>query len=139
MTQFNPRQQAEALALLEQMLWGDMDHAIYGLEICLRRALEATFEDYLRWENDIGPAYEEDGYEECTLPRELIEEMSPEDKLAYLARLIRDLAIDYGVGYELGAARPGVLVAEADKSSIAALLRGLNDILWMPTTGDTVE
>jgi hypothetical protein len=115
------------------MAWGDMDYAIRGLEICLRRALEATFEDFLRWENDLGPSYEEDGYDEFTLPRQVIEDMPLEGKLAYIARLLRSLALDYGVGNDFSAVRRGGLVGEADETSLAALLRGLNDILWMPT------
>lgn len=132
MTQFNPTQQAEALVLLERMAWGDMDNAIRGLEICLRLALEATGEDFLRWENDLGPAFEDDGYSEFTLPREVIRDMPLDEKLAYVARLLRSLALSYGVSFEVGRARPGA-VGEADETSPAALLRGLNDILWLPT------
>jgi hypothetical protein len=105
-----------------------MDNVIRGLEICLRLALEATFEDFLRWENDLGPAFEDDGNDEFTLPREVIRDMPPEERLAYVARLLRSFALDYGVGYEFGAGRRGGLVGET-----AALFRCLNDILWMPT------
>jgi hypothetical protein len=106
MTQFNPTQQAEALALLEIPAWGDMDNVIRGLEICLRLALEATFEDFLRWENDLGPAFEDDGNDEFTLPREVIRDMPPEERLAYVARLLRSFGLDYGVGYEFGSRPP---------------------------------
>lgn len=133
MPQFNAHQQAQALDLLEQLPWGDMDYAICDLEICLGRALEATREDFLRWENDLGPAFEEAGYDEFTLPRTLIDDMPIEEKLAYVARLLRSLALAYGAYYDFGVLRRASLVGEADKSSPATLLRGLNDILWMPT------
>jgi hypothetical protein len=46
--------------------------------------------------------------------------MPPEERLAYVARLLRSFALDYGVGYEFGAGRRGGLVGETDKSSPAA-------------------
>jgi hypothetical protein len=58
--------------------------------------------------------------------------MSPEDIGAYVARLLRSLALSYGVSAEFGDDRGG-LVGEAHEQSPAALLRGLNDILWLPT------
>jgi hypothetical protein len=130
---FNPTQQAEALALLEIPAWGDTDNVIRGLEICLRLALEATLRRLPQVGERPGPAFEDDGNDEFTLPREVIRDMPPEERLAYVARLLRSFALDYGVGYEFGAGRRGGLVGETDKSSPAALLRGLNDILWMPT------
>jgi hypothetical protein len=134
MTQFNPSQQTEAVALLEQMAWGDMDYAICGLEICLRRALDATAEEFLRWENDLRPAFEEDGYDEFNVPDDLIANMQPEDKLAYVGRLLRSLSDDYGVTVEFEGVRMGLRGHDSD-SSPAVLLRGLNDILWMPMQG----
>lgn len=113
------------------MAWGDMDNAIRGLEICLRRALKATGEDFARWENDLGPGLEQAGFDEFNLPRNLIEEMPLDERLAYVARLLRSLALDYGVSAEFGGGRGG-LVGEAQTTSPAALLRGLNDIAWMP-------
>jgi hypothetical protein len=51
--------------------------------------------------------------------------MSSEEKLAYVARLLRSLALSYGVSAEFGGGR-GELVGEAHEQSPAALLRGLN-------------
>jgi hypothetical protein len=75
MTQFDPSQQRAALVVIERMAWGDMDTAIRDLEICSRRALEATGEDFVRWENDLGPRLEATGFDEFNLPRSLIEQM----------------------------------------------------------------
>jgi hypothetical protein len=47
MKQFDRSQQQAALVVMESMAWGDMDSAIRDLEICLRRALEATGEDFV--------------------------------------------------------------------------------------------
>jgi hypothetical protein len=136
--QFNPIQQAHALALLEQMTWGDMDGYIRGMEEALRLALEATSGDFYRWEEEIGPPLETQGYDEFSLPEAVLQAMPVEEKLAYVARLLRSLALQYGVSAEFGGARTG-LVGEASRVSPAALLRGLNDILWMPTKADAIE
>jgi hypothetical protein len=136
--QFNPIQQAHALALLEQMTWGDMDDQIRGMEEALRLALEATSSDFYRWEEEIGPPLEARGYDEFSLPDAVLQAMPTDEKLAYVARLLRSLALQYGVSAEFGGGRTG-LVGEAHEVSPAALLRGLNDTLWMPTTADTVE
>jgi hypothetical protein len=78
-----------------------MDNAIRSLEICLRRALEATGEDFLRWENDLGPSFEEDGYDdEFTLPDVGIRDMPLEEKLAIRRAAHQIAAHDYGVGYD---------------------------------------
>ena len=54
-----------------------------------------------------------------------------EAKLAYVARLLRTLAMAYGVTTDyLYASAP--LVADEEPNTTAALLRGLNDITWMP-------
>lgn len=132
MTQFDGGQRTEALALLEQMAWGDMDGDIRDLETALRLALEATADDFQRWEDSLGPDLEAKGCDEFSVPVDTIEELSSEERLAYVARLLRSLALSYGVSAEFGGARSG-LVGEASKPSPAALLRGLNDIVWMPT------
>src|SRR5262245_5217911 len=100
MTQFDPSQQEAALVAIEHMVWGDMDDAIRDLEICRRRALEATGEDFVRWESDLGPRLEREGFDEFDLPRSLIEQMPLDERLSYVARLLRSLALHYGVSAE---------------------------------------
>jgi hypothetical protein len=136
--QFNRKQQSDALALLEQMTWGDIDGDIRGMEEALRLALEATSDDFHRWEEELGPPLEARGCDEFSLPDAVLEAMPTDEKLAYVARLLRSLALQYGVSAEFGGARTG-LVGEAHEVSPAALLRGLNDLLWMPTTADAIE
>jgi hypothetical protein len=57
--------------------------------------------------------------------------MPLDEKLAYLARLLRSLALAYGVSAEFGDGRGG-LACQAHTTSPAALLRSLNDITWIP-------
>jgi hypothetical protein len=123
--QFDPSQQQAALVVIERMVWGDMDDAIRDLEICLRRALEATSADFRTWQDG---DFEERFGDEFSLSDAQVEELSSEDRLAYVARLLRSLALHYGVSAEFGDGRDG-LVGQAQPNSPAALLRGLD-----PTT-----
>jgi hypothetical protein len=124
--QFGPGQQQAALALIEQMAWGDIDYAIRGVEETLRVAIDATRAEFLRWEEELEPTLGD----EFPVPAAQVEEMSDADKIAYLARLLRSLALQYGVTGRLG---------EADDNSPAALLRGLLDISWMPCAPNSCE
>jgi hypothetical protein len=110
------------------MTWGDVDGYIRGMEEALRLSLEATSRDFYRWEEEIGPPLEARGYDEFSLPEASLQAMPTEEKLAYGGRLLRSLALHYGVSAEFGGARTG-LVGEAHEVSPGALLRGLNDIL----------
>ncbi len=114
------------------MPWDDTDRGICDLELALGRALEVTADDFRPWDEYLGPDLETRGFDEFHMPPGVVEAMSDEDKLAYVARLLRTLAVSYGVSAGFGAGRGGV-VGEADQSSPAALLRGLNDITWPPT------
>jgi hypothetical protein len=50
--QFSDEQRERALALIESMAWGDLDGSITDMEAALRFAMEATREDFQRWEQD---------------------------------------------------------------------------------------
>jgi hypothetical protein len=129
MTQFNSGQRGEAFALLEQMAWGDMDNYICTLETALGLALEATDDDFYRWEHELEPTMQSEGCEdEFSVTAARLEQLTSDEKLAYVARLLMTLALAYGVSEVRG----GRLVGEATMPP-AALLRGLNDITWMPT------
>jgi hypothetical protein len=130
--QFNAQQRKAALEVIERLTWGDFEIALICVEMALRRALEATQSEFQSWEHVYGPMYEAgDGWSEYTLPADIIEAMEPEEKLAYVARLLRSLAIMYGVSADIRP-KPHVLVGEHDDNSPAALTRGLNDISWLP-------
>jgi hypothetical protein len=129
--QFNSDQQQRALALLESLPWGDIDNALRGMEEALRRAMEATRQEFQEWEQEFGPRVEEVGFDEFTLPAEEIEALPCGVKLAYVARLLRSLAMAYGVTTDYACVN-ALLVGDEDRYTPAALLRGLNDIPWMP-------
>jgi hypothetical protein len=138
--QFDPSQQLEALALIESCPWGSLDDHIRDMETALRLAMEMTADDYWRWENEFRPVHEFDAagniQDELTYPADVVGEMSDEEKRAYVAGLIRVLALAYGVNSELGLWHGGLpIVGEASPGSLAALLRGLNDICWLPMAG----
>jgi hypothetical protein len=138
--QFSPSQQEAALVVIERVAWGDMDGAIGDTEKALRLALEATWAEYLYWEEVLGPAFEEEGIDEFLVPAARVEEMSDADKLAYLARLLYTLALSYGVDPTFGYGVHGQSLLErydrlesAYRSSPAGLLHGLLDISWTPS------
>ena len=121
-------QEERALDLLAELPWADVDAAIRGMEECLRLALEATGESFRMREEGA----EENGFgDEFSLTQTLLDEPSPEWPLAYVARLLRSLALNYGVSAEFGG---GPLVREAAAATPAAILRELNDISWIPLT-----
>jgi hypothetical protein len=65
---------------------------------------------------------------------EEIETMSPEWKLAYVGRLVRNLALCYGVKTGDFGDQPPLL--EANAHLPGGLLRALNDLVMLPTTSD---
>lgn len=124
----NVEQQGRVLDLVKELPWADVDGAICGLEEALRLALEATDDAFTHWEtvaNDIGVE------DEFSLAPDQVRDLSLEERLAYLARLVRSLALNYGVGAGFG---DGTHVGEEHPYTPAAILRGLNDISWMPCT-----
>jgi len=121
-------QQAQVVKLIAELPWADVDGAICDMELSLRLALEATQEAFLMWE----AAAEDNGFgDEFSLTPRQLRDLSPEWRLAYVARLLRSLALSYGVSTEFGGSS---LVGEASGATPAAIVRGLNDISWMPCT-----
>jgi hypothetical protein len=126
--QLDRRQRQEALVLIEGIPWGDMDEAIRILEEVLDRVLDATAAEFPLWE-----AEGEDRYiDECSVSAEDVAEMSAEWRLAYIGRLVRSLALWYGVSTGDFGDDPPLLVADAN--SPGGLLRALNDVVAMPVT-----
>jgi hypothetical protein len=104
---------------------GTWTNAIRDLEICHRRALEATRDDWVRWDKELRPAFEADGFDEpdFSLPADAIEEMSREQRLAYVAGLLRELALYYGL-HQCGSG--------SDRTSPARLWRSLPSAVNAP-------
>jgi hypothetical protein len=144
--QFDAGQVRRAVELLERLPWGDIDPAICDMEAALRLAMEATREEFQHWEDTIGPELEQDrGWNEFSVPATHVDQFTSEEKLAYVARLLRSLALAYGVStdpLEAHGARfkqhqqfrpPSLHLGENDPHAPAELLRGLNEIRLTPT------
>ena len=126
--QFSPEQRRRIVALVEAVPWGDMDPNIRDLEEALERALDATAPDFPLWEEHA----EECGYiDEFSVTPEQLREMSPEWRFAYVARLVRTVAISYGVSAPEYSYKPPML--QESPATPASLLRGINDIAFLPT------
>jgi hypothetical protein len=93
MTQFNEKQQVQALALIENITWGDMEGTIPSLEEALRFALEATQDWFALWEEQ-----GEDRFgDEFSLVPEQVTELSDQWRQAYVARLLTSIALFYDI------------------------------------------
>jgi hypothetical protein len=129
-TQLSERQEREAIAAIESCPWGDMEGHIRSVEKALERALEATAEEFPLWEEEGEERY----VDEFSVSEEDIAGMSAEWRLAYIARLLRSLALCYGVATaEFGDAPPLLL---AEPNSPGGLLRALNDLIMLPVMED---
>jgi hypothetical protein len=113
--QSSPPQQERALDLIDSLPWGDMRDWIRDLESALRRALEATADDYQRWEDSESKA---DYVEPDFMSADLVAQMSDEERRAWIAALIRVLAQAYGWW-----------AGQSSSPSPAKLLHGLDELL----------
>jgi hypothetical protein len=124
--QLSERQKREVIAVIESCTWGDMELHIRSVEAALERVLQATAEDFPLWEAEGEGRYAD----EFSISEEDIAGMSAEWRLAYIARLVRSLALCYGVATaEFGNAPPLLL---AEPNSPGGLLRALNDLIMLP-------
>lgn len=122
-------QRRQAVELVESRTWGDVGGAIRSLEAALRLAMEATRSDFDRWE-DCG---DDEGLpDEYSLSPEQVAGLSEQWRLAYVARLLRSIALMYGFPTEFDSDQePGLmtrLLFGSERASISELLHGLNDI-----------
>jgi len=130
--QFDETQRAQAIALLEDLPWGDLEQELYGLEAALALALEATGHAIQLWEGEDGG--EERFGDEFALSAGQVDSLDDEWRLAYIARLLYTAAQAYGVspGATPGRSPDGQVTSPVSwnaNGSIARLLRGLNEIL----------
>ena len=137
--QFDESQRAQVVALLEDLPWGDVEQAIYGLEVALGLALEAVGNAIDLWEDKGEERFED----EFALSAKQVASLDDNWQLAYIARLLHSAALSYGVSpfASPGRTPDGQVTSPVSWSdgsgSIARLLRGLNDILYgIPPTID---
>jgi len=137
-----------AVEILERGAWGDIEYHIRDVEIALALLCEATSPWLSDWEEEVSPAFDEEkGIEtdEFTLGREQVHDLGDSWRLAYVARLVETLCLQYGLSPTIGAKGPG-RSPEGDvtppaewaddeaperfkASGIAKLLHSLNDLL----------
>jgi hypothetical protein len=127
----NSEQHARVLELITGQPWGDIDSAICGLEESLQLALEASEEAFLAWEDVAERIGVEDEY---SLSSTQVQDLSPEERSAYIARLLRSAALNYGVDAGFGG---GPYTGKEQPFTPAAILRGLNNI--SPTEDTTAR
>jgi hypothetical protein len=93
MQQFDDQALREIPAILEAPAWGDIEAHVEALEHALRLALEATVEDFLRWEREA----DDRGYhDEFDVSPEVLASMDASWKQAYIGRLLTTVALMYG-------------------------------------------
>src|SRR4051812_46530416 len=110
-------------ALAEDFAVEDFSYALSDMEKALLLAVEATKRLVDEWDE------EGLGCDEFSVPRETVESMSDRQRLIYVGQLVHTVCLRYGLGHGDPKA-----VLEAAPSSPAQLLRGLNDLLYLPST-----
>jgi hypothetical protein len=115
-------------AFLEELPWGDVDAHIGGFENALTRALFATAPDFPLWEH-----WGESRYvDEFSVSTERLAQMSEAWRLAYVGRLLRTMALFYGLATEFSGTPLGVRTN--DRESLGSVLRGVS-----ATVGDSIS
>jgi hypothetical protein len=122
----NVEQGVRVLELVNDLPWADVDGAICDFELNLRLLVDATRDSLLLWEAE---ADKRGFHDEYLLGADDVRDLSEEWQLAYIARLVQNLALMYGSGDTSDAGEPA-------RDTPAGLLRGLNDISWTPTTSE---
>jgi hypothetical protein len=118
----NADQRNAVIALVEETPWGDIEGALSSFEEALRIALEHTTSEFAIWHEYVEERGFEDEYDEAKL-RDLPGGWRP----ALIARLLRSMALSYGLRTEFGA---GPLGNPCDHPThLGSLLRRLDAIV----------
>ena len=123
--QFDRQARIKALAAIERNPWGDVVQAVEGVDQGLLLAMGATTGAFLLWHAD--DAGERRFGDEFELTPQQVDDLDPEWRLAYVARLIRTIALCWGVATEFSSSALGTPDEEA--SSPGSLMRKLTAIM----------
>ena len=93
----NSAKRQRVIEAVEAAPWGDITASCKTVDIGLRRALDATALDFQRWAQESTLRGERD---EFTLESAEVQAMSAEQRLAYVARLLRSIALSFGTETE---------------------------------------
>jgi hypothetical protein len=106
--------------------WGDLSAAILGVKDSLKLLMLLTSGEFLRWERDLADTYPS----EYELPVEHAQSLPIEERFAHVARLIRSLAMDYGLrtDYALPPEEIREKIGEISPGSPAYILTLLDDL-----------
>jgi hypothetical protein len=131
--QFDRQARIEALAAIERNPWGDAAQAVEGVDQGLLLAMEATTTAFLLWQVD--DAGEQRFGDEFELTPQQVDDLDPEWRLAYVARLIRTLALYWGVATEFSSSALGT--PEEEASCPGSLMRKLTAITGSSVAGQS--
>jgi hypothetical protein len=93
-------QSKHILERVTQTPWADIAGAVETVETGLGLVIDATRDDFKRWEDGASA----EGYDdEFSIDAATVQAMPPEWKLAYVARLARSVALSFGVDTEFSA------------------------------------
>jgi len=123
--QFDRQAAAEMLAVIDAVPWGDLAVSAGDVDQVLRLALEATTQAFLLWETD--GAGERRYGDEYSLSAADVDSLDDQWRMAYVARLLRSLALCWGVQIEFGTAPLGSV--RDDQTSAGTLVRQLDTIV----------
>jgi hypothetical protein len=113
------RDQEEAmLQVLEGTVWGDIERSLAVVDEALAITMRATRDDFTFWEEHAQAA----GYAD-EFSVDGIEDLPDRWRFATVARLIRSIALAYGVGTDLGRDEVGTITQAPD--ALATPLREL--------------
>ncbi|MDX6450622.1 MAG: hypothetical protein QOH16_671 [Gaiellaceae bacterium] len=95
--QLNSVKRQRMIEAIEEAVLGDIAASCETVDLGLRRALDATADDFQRWEQGASLRGERD---EFSLESAEVEAMSGKERLAYVARLLHSIALSFGTETE---------------------------------------
>ena len=131
--QFDRQACLEALAAIERNPWGDVAPAVEGIDQGLLLAMEATTTAFHLWQAD--DAGEQRFGDEFELTPQQVDDLDPEWRLAYVARLIRTIVQCWGVATEFSSSALGT--PDEETSCPGSLMRKLIAITGSPVAGQS--
>ena len=116
--------------LVTKTAWGDTLFCIGSMKEMLPYMMRLSAQEFAAWEAGLGG----DEVDEFSVPLEDAFRQPVEWRLAHIARLIRSLAMSFGVDTNYGTPK---LTDRVDPSSPAAVLNELSKIALLPTQATT--
>lgn len=105
-------QRAQALRVIGRVPWGDVENSVYDLELCLRRAIQATEALTEVWDELLSARAFPD---EFSLSSDQVAALTPPELIAYVGQLVRTASAAAGLSGD----------RSSDGGSLAAVLQDL--------------